>query len=229
MSMNLTKPKKLNKGDKIATISPSFGIAGDSDVIWRYELGKKRLENVHGLTVMPAPNSMKGSDYLRKNPKARAEDIIWAFENDEIKAIIANIGGNDSINAIPYISVESIKQNPKIFIGYSDVMNIHLLCYKLGLSTFYGHNLLPVIAETSNYHPYSQKWFEKVLFDNQPIGDIEPSNNFSCDENDYVNKEVSKMYYPDNGYLWIQGKGISRGRLFGGHTGLRGIKGELIG
>jgi len=35
------------------------------------------------------------------------------------------------------------------------------------------HNLLPIIAETPNCHPYSQKWFEKVLFDNNPIGAIE--------------------------------------------------------
>lgn len=216
----LIKPKKLNKGDKIATVSPSLGIAGDSDVLWRYNLGKKRLEDIHGLTVIPAPNSMKGADYLRENPKARAEDIMWAFENKEIKAIIPNIGGNDSDKIIPYIDTDIIKRNPKIFIGYSDVMNIHLLCYKTGLSTFYGHNLLPIIAEPSNYHQYSQKWFEKVLFDNNPIGFIEPSDNFSCDENDYINRNATKTYYRDNGYLWLQGRGLAKGRLFGGHTKL---------
>jgi len=223
----LIKPQKLNKGDKVATVSPALGIAGDIDVLWRYNLGKKRLEDVHGLTVIPAPNSMKGTDYLRENPKARAEDINWAFENKEIKAIIANIGGNDSIKIIPYIDTDIIKQNPKIFIGYSDVMNIHLLCYGIGLSTFYGHILLPIIAETPNYHPYSQKWFEKVLFDDSPIGIIEPSDNFSCDANDYTDRNASKTYYHDNGYLWIQGSGVAKGRLFGGHTGLCELEGIL--
>jgi len=223
----LVKPQKLSKGDKVATVSPALGIAGDSDVIWRYNIGKKRLEEIHGLTVVPAPNSLKGTDYLSENPKACAEDIMWAFENKEIKAVISNMGGTDSIKIIPYIDTDVIKKNPKIFIGYSDVMNIHLLCYKLGLSTFYGHNLLPIISETPYYHLYSQKWFEKVLFDNSPIGIIEPSDNFSCDKNDYFNENASKTYYRDDGYLWIQGRGVARGRLFGGHTWICELEGIL--
>jgi muramoyltetrapeptide carboxypeptidase LdcA involved in peptidoglycan recycling len=91
----------------------------------------------------------------------------------DINAIIANIGGNDSKKIIPFIDTAVIKNNAKIFIGYSDVMNVHLLCYKAGLSTFYGHNLLPVIAETPNFHKYSEKWFKKTLFDASPIGFIE--------------------------------------------------------
>lgn len=58
--MDLIKPQKLNKGDTIATLSPSLGLAGDSDVLWRYELGKKCLEDLYRLHVVAAPNSMKG-------------------------------------------------------------------------------------------------------------------------------------------------------------------------
>lgn len=41
--LNLIKPSKLNRGDKVATVSLSWGGAGDNDIIWRYEQGKKRL------------------------------------------------------------------------------------------------------------------------------------------------------------------------------------------
>ena len=61
----MIKPKKLNKGDTVATISPSWGIAGDTKCLWRYELGKQRLENM-GLNVIPAPNSMKGVEFLQE-------------------------------------------------------------------------------------------------------------------------------------------------------------------
>ena len=80
-----------------------------------------------GLRVAAAPNSMRGTDYLSKNPEARAEDIMWAFENKEVRAIIANIGGNDSIKVIPYIESKVISDNPKIFICYYDVMKLHLI------------------------------------------------------------------------------------------------------
>ncbi|OJU11729.1 MAG: hypothetical protein BGN88_14950 [Clostridiales bacterium 43-6] len=218
--MHLIKPSKLNPGDTIAIISPSWGIAGDTNVLWRFELGKKRLFDVHGLHAVSAPHALKGSDYLRNNPEARAEDILWAFENKDVKAIIACIGGNASINLLPYLNCETIKNNPKILIGYSDIMNVHLYCYRLGLSTFYGHNLLTIISETPHYHGYSQKWFEKALFDNSPIGIIEPSADYSCDTMDYFNYNSDKHYHQNSGYIWLQGEGIAQGRLFGGHTGL---------
>lgn len=222
---NLLKPSKLNKGDKIATISPCWGISGERDVIWKYQIGKQRLEDM-GLEVVEAPNSMKGEVYLGDNPEARAEDILWAFNNKEIKAIIANIGGNDSEKVLPYLHSDIITSNPKIFIGYSDVMNFHLYFYKAGISTFYGHNLLPIIAETPAFHPYSKYWFEKVLFDSNPIGKIEPSKSFSCDDNNYIDPTYAKIYHQnETGYFFIQGSGIVQGRLFGGNTGIKDFPG----
>jgi muramoyltetrapeptide carboxypeptidase LdcA involved in peptidoglycan recycling len=224
--MSLLKPPKLNKGDKIATISPCWGAAGEKNIVWKYRIGKLRLEEM-GLKVVAAPNSMKGEEYLQSNPEARAEDILWAFENIDIKAIIANIGGNDSEKVLPYLNVDIIKNNPKIFIGYSDVMNLHLFCYKAGLSTFYGHNLLPILAETPNFHPYSKQWFERVLFNSSPIGQIKPAEIFSCDENNYTDKNYAKIHHNETGYLLIQGSGKVQGRLFGGHTGIKDFT-ELV-
>ena len=73
--IKLTKPKHLEKGDLVATVSPCNGWAGDSEIKWKYELGVSRLKEM-GLRVVAAPNSMRGSDYLSRNPKARAEDIM---------------------------------------------------------------------------------------------------------------------------------------------------------
>ena len=215
--MKLEKPKHLSAGDMIATVSVSNGWAGDPDIFWKYELGKKRLEDIFELNVQAAPNSMRGHEYLKSNPKARADDLMWAFENKTIKAIIANIGGNDSIQIIPFIDPAVIKNNPKIFIGFSDAINVHLLCYKAGLSTSYGHNLLSTIAaDTQNFHPYSEKWFKNTLFDVSPIGTIEPSDSWTFDEPNYLEKNFKRNYYPNPGYKLIQGNGIVRGKLFGG-------------
>ena len=42
--LNLIKPNKLSKGDKVATVSLSWGGTGDDELLWRYNLGKKRLQ-----------------------------------------------------------------------------------------------------------------------------------------------------------------------------------------
>ncbi|TWH81690.1 LD-carboxypeptidase [Sedimentibacter saalensis] len=77
----LKKPRHLCYVDTIATVSPSNGFARDYNINWKYPLGVNRLKDLFGLNVVPAPNSLKGSEYLAKNPQARAEDLIWAFAN----------------------------------------------------------------------------------------------------------------------------------------------------
>jgi len=120
MSLNLIKPNKLNKGDKVATVSLSWGGAGDEEILWRYNQGKERLENLFGLKVFEMQSTLKGSEFIYNNPKKRAEDLTNAFADKSIKAIFSCIGGDESIRMLPYIDFEIIKNNPKIFIGYSD-------------------------------------------------------------------------------------------------------------
>ena len=221
--MNIIKPQKLHKGDTVAVISPSWGCAGSSRVLWKYHLGCKRLEEL-GLKVIAAPNALKGTSYLRANPKARADDLMWAFENKEVKAIIAAIGGNDAASLLPYLSSETITANPKIFCGYSDIMILHLFCYRAGLMTYYGDNLLTSIAETTGWHPYSRYRFEKTFMDSSAIGDIEPSEEWSPSKENLTDRSYKKVYTPNEGYYYVQGKGKAKGRLFGGHTDLRTLR-----
>ena len=206
----LIKPVRLKKGDMVATVSPCNGWAGDQKIRWKYELGVSRLEEL-GLRVIAAPNSMRGSDYLSKDPKARAEDI-----------------SNDSIKIISYIDPKVISDNPKIFIGCSDVMNLHLLCYHSGLASFYGDNLLTGIADQSGWHEYSRKWFVKTLFDPSPIGKIECSNEWTYEPVDYFDPEKKRTFYPNSDLEIVSGSGSVSGRLIGGHTGLMELEGTKI-
>ncbi len=213
----LIKSSALHAGDSIAAISCCHGWAGDNDVRWKYELGVRRLNEI-GLNVIAAPNSLKGSSYLSANPQARAEDFMWAFENKEIKAVIANIGGNDCIKIIPYIDASVIKTNPKIFLGMSDVTNLHLFCYQNGLATFYADNLLNSISEPSGWHKYSRFWFEKILFGGSEIGLIEAADEWTCESINYSNPSRTRTYRKSSGYKLIQGAGTVSGKLFGGCT-----------
>ena len=126
-SAGLLVPKMLSHGDTVAVISPSWGCAGAPRVRWQYKLGAKRLEEL-GLNVVAAPNALRGTKFLHENPRARAEDLMWAFENKDVKAIIANIGGSDSVRLLPFLTAETVRGDPKIFCGYSDVMTLHLYC-----------------------------------------------------------------------------------------------------
>jgi muramoyltetrapeptide carboxypeptidase LdcA involved in peptidoglycan recycling len=70
-----------------------------------------------------------------------------AFADPSIKAVISNIGGDDSIRMLKYIDLDVIRNNPKIFLGFSDSTVTHFICLKAGLSSFYGTSLLVGFAE----------------------------------------------------------------------------------
>ena len=57
----MIKPNKLQKGDKVATISLSSGMSGDTLFKHRYEIGKKRLEDIFGLEVIEMKHSLSST------------------------------------------------------------------------------------------------------------------------------------------------------------------------
>lgn len=216
--MELIKPEKLKVGDTIATVSLSWGGAGDSDLLWRYELGKQRLEEIFGLKVIEMEHTLKGSEFIYRNPEARARDLMDAFKNPDIKAIFSCIGGDDSIRLLPYIDFEIIRNNPKIFMGYSDTTITHLICYKAGLTSYYGPSVLAEMGENIKVLDYTVEYMKKTLFSSKPIGVIPVAEKWTGERIEWIieNKDIVKTMENNQGYEFLQGEGIVRGRLFGG-------------
>lgn len=216
--MNLIKPQKLNKGDKVATVSLSWGGAGEKDILWRYYQGKERMEKLFGLQVVEMPNALKDADYVYNHPEKRAKDLMQAFADDSIKAVISCIGGSDSIRMLPYIDYNLIKNHPKIFTGYSDTTVAHFICIKAGISSFYGLSVLNDFAENVAMSDYTVNAINKVFFSSDVIGDIPPSKTWTAQRLKWIvdNKDIQRTFEPNTGYELLQGKGIVKGRLIGG-------------
>ena len=214
----LIRPNKLVKGDTVATVSLSWGGAGDADLLWRYNVGKERLEKLFGLNVIEMPNTLKGSEFIYNNPEKRAKDLMEAFANPDVKAIFSCIGGDDSIRMLPYIDFEVMGQNPKIFMGYSDTTITHLMCTKAGISSFYGPSILAEIAENVKIFDYTVESLENVLFHSEPIGDIQAAKSWNGERLEWTeaNRDIEKQLSPNEGYQLLQGGGKVQGRLFGG-------------
>ncbi|MBP0980498.1 MAG: LD-carboxypeptidase [Oscillospiraceae bacterium] len=213
----LKKAKVLKKGDTVCTVSSSWGGAGDADLRFRYEIGKKRLEEM-GLNVIEMPHTLAGSQYVYENPQARAADLNAAFANPEIKAVFSCIGGSDSVRMLPYLDWDVIKANPKIYMGYSDSTVTHLICHKAGFTSFYGPSILAEFAENNKMFDYTKHWVEKTLFSPAPLGEIKPCEEYT---DDYVpwtveTQHIDKKMKPNKGYELLQGSGVVQGRLIGG-------------
>ncbi|MDI6738290.1 MAG: LD-carboxypeptidase [Nanoarchaeota archaeon] len=220
MPLKIIKPLKLSAGDTVSLISPSGGYA--HKFMDRYLQGKKQIEKTFNLKVINTPNALKSDNWVYNHPEERLNDLMWAFQNSKIKAIITTIGGEDSIRLLRYIKpkhLKIIKQNPKSFIGFSDTTVINFLCLKAGLVSFYGPTVLFGFAENCGIHDYLSLYFKKALFYQEPIGKIENCRDgWTLDimpwtkEGNSIKRKLQEPYE----IKFIQGKGNVKGHLIGG-------------
>ena len=169
-------------------------------------------------------NALKDMDYLKDHPEDRASDLKAAFMDKDIKAIICAIGGDDTYKTIPYLMEdeefkEAVKNNPKIFTGFSDTTNNHLMLNKLGLSTFYGPCFLVDLAELDNEMlPYTKETFE-LFFKDINSYEIKSSPVWYYDRESYGPEELGKprkMHNEEHGFETLNGSGVVTGKLYGG-------------
>ena len=78
-----------------------------------------------GLSVVIGKSVYEKYGYLAGSDQVRLDDIHEAFSNHEVKAIFCARGGYGSARLLPHIQYEIIRQNPKIFWGYSDITALH--------------------------------------------------------------------------------------------------------
>jgi muramoyltetrapeptide carboxypeptidase LdcA involved in peptidoglycan recycling len=186
-------------------------------------LGEKRLHEM-GLEVEYMPNALKGIEYIKNHPEARAADLKQAFADDSIKGIICAIGGDDTYRTIPYLLddpefVASVTNNPKIFLGFSDTTNNHLMFYKLGLQTYYGQALFTDFAEfASEMLPYTKEWTGELL-NPSPRKEIVSSPVWYEERTDFGPSQVGVdrvSHQETHGYEVLRGEGTVTGTLLGG-------------
>ncbi len=127
-------PKKLKQGDTIGLICTSSAIGTDRI--------KKCIDTIEclGYKVKPADNlDTDYAGYMADTGKVRGEWVNKMFADPEVDGIFCVRGGDGSSRIMEYLDYELIKKNPKVFVGYSDVTNLHLaLTQNCDFVTFHG-------------------------------------------------------------------------------------------
>ena len=208
------------KVKKIGIVSLSSGILGEDFIQHEVKLGKERLEKM-GLDLVFLPHALKGMDYLKNHPEARAQDLLDAFQDDSIDMVLCAIGGEDTYRLLPYLfEKDELKEavQEKIFLGFSDTTINHLMLHKLGLKTFYGQAFLPDICELAqDMLPYTESYF-KELIETGTIKEIRPSKVWYRERQDFSEKSLGQAMesYPDTGFELLKGPGKFKGKILGG-------------
>ena len=214
----MLKPPELHPGDRVAAISLSWG--GPGAIPMRYRAGVKQLEETFHLQVVETRHALKDPAWLEKNPQARAEDLMEAFADPDVRGIISTIGGEDSIRILPFIELGVLRDHPKVFMGFSDTTVTHLACFKAGLTSVYGPSIMAGFAENGGMFAYTVASIRKTLFSNEPVGVVEPNREgWTVERLDWAvpeNQSRRRKLRPSTGWRFLQGQGVAQGQLIGG-------------
>lgn len=155
---NIIKPPRLRLGDTVGLISPA-GIIDSEDVLQAREIFTSL-----GLKVKPGRHILDRYGYLAGIDRNRARDVNAMFADKSVKAIIAMRGGWGGNRILPLLNYSSIRANPKIIMGYSDITSLLLaITARSRLVTFHG----PVA--TSTWNNFTLRYVRSILFDAQAV------------------------------------------------------------
>jgi muramoyltetrapeptide carboxypeptidase LdcA involved in peptidoglycan recycling len=215
--MKFLKPSRLKEGDTVAVLSPSKGLPSNYPQV--YELGIRNLEEKFGLKVKEYQTARADRDFLYNNPMRRAEDVNKAFEDKEVKGIIASIGGEESVRILPYLNRKAIQANPKILMGFSDITTLLTYCNELGLVTFYGPMVMAGFSQIDSLPAKFTYHVRQMLFRPKSALEYEPYEVYSEGYPEWALEEnlgKVKATKRSSGWNWLQGRSVVQGELFGG-------------
>ncbi len=203
--------QKLKPGDKVAIVSPSF----PAPAVWPqvYEHGLETIRTVFALEPVPFPATAK----LDATVEEKAADLVAAFSDPEIKAVISTIGGDIQVTYIKHLPSSPFVENPKPFFGYSDNTHFMNWLFLHDIPSYYGGALFTQFAHQPEMNPYTVEYLKHALFESGSI-ELRPSQSFNdlgLDWADPENLTKERQYEPNEGYVW-DGSGTREGQLWGG-------------
>lgn len=132
------KPARLEKRATIGIVSPSsfsepFGLG--QGVNYLRELGYK-------VVLGECTKNLTRTGFTSGEDVARARELSDMFANDKVDAVFCSRGGWGAMRILDLLDFGAIKDNPKIFMGYSDITTLHVAIHqRTGLVTFHGPSI----------------------------------------------------------------------------------------
>lgn len=159
--MNIIKPPLLKYGDTIGILATSGAMEDDKNLHRAINFFENK-----GYRVKLSDNIYSQNRYLAGTDKERLDALHKMFSDKEVNAIICLRGGYGAIRLINMIDYDIVRNNPKIFCGYSDITALNAMFLKrAGLMTYSGPMILSDFGVETPDHYTMEKFFETVTED----------------------------------------------------------------
>jgi muramoyltetrapeptide carboxypeptidase LdcA involved in peptidoglycan recycling len=209
--MDYVFPAKLKAGDEVRIIAPakSMGLINDETK----EYANKRFKDL-GLALSFGENIDEFDEFNSSSINSRVKDFEDAFLDKNVKAVITVIGGFNSNQLLNHIDWSIIKNNPKIFCGFSDITVLNNAILKMsGLVNYSGPHYSSLGMKL--FLDYTLNYFKKCLMEEEPF-EVLPSKNWS-DDLWFMDQDNRSVIDGDGWTLLNRGK--AKGTIIGGNLG----------
>lgn len=151
------RPPRLREGDTVALVAPA-GIVRQTQV----DRAIERL-GAMGLNAVVGEHVLERWGYFAGTNEQRAADVNAAFADPDVHGILAMRGGWGCARMLPFVDWQTVRANPKAFIGYSDLTSYFLAQYaRTGLIGFHGP------TGVSNFSPFTMASLRAAAFRTRP-------------------------------------------------------------
>lgn len=162
-------PPYLKAGDKVALVAPAYWVAEEA-VIQAAEV----LKSWGLFPVIGEHTNSLNVDAYSGTADERAADLLWALENDDIKAIICSRGGYGSIHLLKRIPPELYEKHPKWLIGHGDITVLLNAAVAAGVASIHG----PMAFQIAAGQEPSVTILRNILFGTMPQYEV-PANPYN--------------------------------------------------
>ena len=193
-------------------VSPSFAAPGLFPDL--HEQAMRRLRDELGLVPVEYPTTRT----VGATPADRAADLMAAWSDPSIRAVLATLGGDDQLTVLPHLDPAPFLADPKPYFGYSDNTNLLNWLWTHGLAGFHGGSTQVHLARGAGPHPVSTASLRAALFGGDH--EIRPVETFSEEEIDWSTPDAltsSPEPVPSPGWDWHQPDRVVTAPTWGGN------------
>ena len=171
------RPQALRPGDTIGIIAPSNSASFVDPKVW--EVGVKRLRG-KGFELKFGKHITENRGHTAGTVQQRLEDLMGMFEDPEVNGIMTVFGGYNSHQLLHYVDYEVVADNPKVFIGFSDITALNsAFLVRSGLVNFSGPAFI-TFCQPDLPH-YTEDLFDRMVMEGKRSV-IEPSLKWAEDD-----------------------------------------------
>ncbi len=154
------RPPRLRPGDTIGVVAPAGPFERKL-----FSQGLSTLEAM-GFQIRVPKEIFEKTGYLAGDDAHRAQLVNRLFKDPAIHAIVCARGGFGSLRILPRLDFDAIRENPKIFMGFSDITALLTAITTLGgLVSFHG----PVVTTLANALKNTRDALSAAILSDAPL------------------------------------------------------------